>query len=355
MTSKKNLEIYLKKKQYTFEAVNCIICNLSNFELLSEKDRYGLSMSVVICVKCGLVQTTPRMTKNTSKEFYDNEYREIYENGVRVTERSFQAEYDKGKVINNFINDVIGEKFTKKFVVEIGTGALERLGERHQFIDAYRFRFYDHALGEPGWPAKPLLAAARAWLGNDHEYHELFLAGLLVAVHRRPPREARRHALGLIAGRVAEFTQNHITQHKRRPVVCAEVVAGAFWEAEAVPEHKYALSARVDGRHSFPGIPAPVHFPPETDERPRGAEDEEVDAAYERLAQDCGRLLLAARPELASGIRGLQHVHADAGRRPRGDGLIVTAGDALLPLGCVTPRDLACSPSLEYAGRLSDA
>ena len=232
---------------------------------------------------------------------------------------------------------------------------LERLCERHQFVDAYRFRFYDHALGEPGWPAKPLLAAAHSWLGNDHEYHELFLAGLLVAVHRRPPREARRHALGLIAGRVAEFTQNHITQYKRRPVVCAEVVAGAFWEAEAMPEHKYALSARVDGRHSFPGIPAPVHFPPETDEGPRGAEDEEVDAAYERLAQDCGRLLLAARPELASGIRGLQHVHADAGRRPRGDGLIVTAGDALLPLGCVTPRDLACSPSLEYAGRLSDA
>jgi len=210
---------------------------------------------------------------------------------------------------------------------------LERVCERHQYIDAFRFRFYE----------------------NDHAYHELFLAGLLVAVHRRPPRDARRRALGLIAGRIAEFTQNHITHHKRLPVICAEVVAGAFWEAEAMPEHKYALSACVDGRHSFPGIPAPVPFPPETDEPPRGAEDEEVDAAYERLAQDCGRLLLAARPELASGIRGLQHVHADAGQRPRGDGLIVTAGDALLPLGCVTPRDLALSPSLEYAGRLSDA
>ncbi len=118
-----SFEEKIKEKQYTFETVNCIICNSSNFELLSEKDRYGLSMSVVICKKCGLVQTNPRMTKNTSEEFYDNDYREIYEKGESVTERSFQAEYDKGKVINNFINNVTKEKFTKKFVVEIGTGS----------------------------------------------------------------------------------------------------------------------------------------------------------------------------------------------------------------------------------------
>jgi len=120
---RREFEEKITKKQYTFEAVNCIICNSSNFELLSEKDRYGLSMSVVICKKCGMVQTTPRMTKNTLEEFYDNEYRKIYEYEENGTEHSFQAEYNKGKVINNFINDVISEKITKKFVVEIGTGA----------------------------------------------------------------------------------------------------------------------------------------------------------------------------------------------------------------------------------------
>lgn len=51
-------------------------------------------MSVIICEKC-LVQTNPRMTENTNKEFYDNEYRETYEKDESVTERSFQAEYDK--------------------------------------------------------------------------------------------------------------------------------------------------------------------------------------------------------------------------------------------------------------------
>jgi hypothetical protein len=224
---------------------------------------------------------------------------------------------------------------------------LGRVLERHERVDAYRFRFYDHVLGEPGWPAKPVIAAAHDWLGDDREYHELFLAGVLVAVHGRPDREAKRLALRLMSHRIAEFTQNHITQHKRLPIACAEVVAGAFWAAEAVPERKFALSVRVDGRYTFPGIPGAVTF-----EREPPSPDDEIDVAYERLAQDCGRLLLAARPEVADGIRALQHVHADAAERPGLDGLIVTAGDALLPLGCVTPRDLARSLSLERVGAL---
>lgn len=111
----------IKTNQYAFEAVDCVICTSSNFELLSEKDRYGLSMYVVICTKCGLVQTSPRMTKNTLNSFYDNEYRKIYEAGT--IRKFFQDEYNKGKIIYNFINNAVDETFTKKFVVEIGTGA----------------------------------------------------------------------------------------------------------------------------------------------------------------------------------------------------------------------------------------
>lgn len=222
--------------------------------------------------------------------------------------------------------------------------ALERVEERHAALDVYRFRFYDHVLGEPGWPAKPVLAAAHEWLGDDYAYHELFLAGLLVAVRQPPEPAVQEQALQLMAGRIAEFTHNHITNHKRLPIACAEVVSGAFWEAEAIPERKFALSVRIDGSDAFPGVPSAAPGPP--------AEPVELLPDYERLAQDCGRLLLAARPDVADGIRALQHVHADARRRPGLDGLIVTAGDSLLPLGCVTPRDLARSPSLERIGGL---
>ena len=36
-----------------------------DIEKLSEKDRYGLFMPVVICKKCGLVQTNPHMTEDS--------------------------------------------------------------------------------------------------------------------------------------------------------------------------------------------------------------------------------------------------------------------------------------------------
>ncbi|MBW2279592.1 MAG: hypothetical protein JRG76_00735 [Deltaproteobacteria bacterium] len=230
---------------------------------------------------------------------------------------------------------------------------LDRELDRRSHIDVYRFRFYDHLMGEPGWPAKPVIAAAHEMLGNEHAYHETFLAGLLVAIGRRPARSARSEALRLISHRIAEFTQNHITSHKRLPIVCAEVVASSFWRAASLPEHKYGLSVRIDGRSTFPGIPAPVSFAREPAEPPANDDEARIDTDYERLAQDCGRLLLAARPRVASGIRGLQHVHADAAQRPEAGGLVVIAGDSLLPLGCVTPGDLAASPSLEPVGRLS--
>ena len=243
-----------------------------------------------------------------------------------------------------------GERVVSATPKGVRARELGRVQERRSYIDAFRFRFYGHVLGEPGWPAKPVIAAAHDWIGDDHEYHELFLAGMLVAVQRRPLRDTKQLALRLMAGRIAEFTQNQITQHKRLPIACSEVVASAYWSAEAIPEHKFGLSVLIDGRCTFPGIPAPVAFTREPEAAARSDEEAEIDAAYERLAQDCGRLLLAARPEIVSGLRGLQHVHADAAQRSAG--LVVVAGDSLLPLGCVTPRDLGESPSLEYVGRL---
>ena len=230
--------------------------------------------------------------------------------------------------------------------------ALGREAERRSVIDVYRFRFYDHPLGDPGWPAEPVTAQATAQIADDVTYHELYQAGLLLAVGRRPSRDTKRLALSLLADRIAEFTQAHVTQRKQIPIVPGEVVAASYWRAASLPEHKYGLSVRIDGDRAFAGIPSPVALPEDPEDPPKDLNDERTDADYERLAQDCGRLLLAARPELAHGVHALQNVHADAARRATQTGLVVVAGDALLPLACVTPRDLCRSPSLEKLGCL---
>ena len=35
--------------QYSYETIDCAVCNQRNFESISEKDRYGFRMDVVVC------------------------------------------------------------------------------------------------------------------------------------------------------------------------------------------------------------------------------------------------------------------------------------------------------------------
>ncbi len=58
---KKQIDQKVEEGTYNFEEVVCSICNGDEFEILATKDRYGLYMPVVICTRCGLIQTNPRM------------------------------------------------------------------------------------------------------------------------------------------------------------------------------------------------------------------------------------------------------------------------------------------------------
>lgn len=120
---KKQLEDKIKNGSYSFTNKSCIVCVMDSFELLAEKDRYGLYMPVVICKNCGLVQTNPTMSKENYKEFYEIEYRQIYDDMFLPSEKFFKEQYDHGKVIYEFIKQSMGHDITNKLVVEIGTGS----------------------------------------------------------------------------------------------------------------------------------------------------------------------------------------------------------------------------------------
>lgn len=65
---------------YDFIEPSCPICgNDDEFDILSEKDRYGLYHPVKACCVCGLVQANRIMTEDAYREFYDSEYRLLYE------------------------------------------------------------------------------------------------------------------------------------------------------------------------------------------------------------------------------------------------------------------------------------
>lgn len=107
--------------EYQFEAVDCCTCNGCDFELLATKDRYGLFMPVVICRRCGLVQTNPRMDQRSYDEFYSSGYRNLY-SGPQPKAEFFDAQYSRGKVIHEFLASS-GFEVTGMFVLEVGCGA----------------------------------------------------------------------------------------------------------------------------------------------------------------------------------------------------------------------------------------
>lgn len=123
LQTKAQVERKIADKTYTFENVKCAVCGSEDYEPLSEKDRYGLYMPVVICRKCGLVQTNPRMTQESYNEFYDSEYRRLYVGTESPTEKFFRGQHEHGRGICEYIGKNTGVEAKNKLVAEVGAGA----------------------------------------------------------------------------------------------------------------------------------------------------------------------------------------------------------------------------------------
>lgn len=107
---------------YKFELVPCCICNNTKFIKLSNKDRYGLYMPVVICPKCGLIQTNPRMMQESYNDFYNYEYRKLYMGIEKPRKDFFFQRYNKGKSIYHYLlnHKLLKMKPSDLLVFEVG-------------------------------------------------------------------------------------------------------------------------------------------------------------------------------------------------------------------------------------------
>jgi SAM-dependent methyltransferase len=109
---------------YWFEDTVCPVCSSEDYEQLAEKDRYGLYCKTVICKKCGLLITHPRMNQASLNQFYSEDYRELYTGSKQAHARFFFLQRRQGYRIINFIRKYDRSiSFRDKFVLEIGCGA----------------------------------------------------------------------------------------------------------------------------------------------------------------------------------------------------------------------------------------
>lgn len=107
---------------YQFEDFKCE-CGAGEeaFDVLAEKDRYGLKSRTVICRKCGLVMTNPRMTQESYDYFYDKEFGKLYRDHDKMDEKYFMTRVEEGQGIYNFIKSNYDGEI--KDVLEIGCAA----------------------------------------------------------------------------------------------------------------------------------------------------------------------------------------------------------------------------------------
>lgn len=90
--------------------------------VISEKDRYGIPVSNILCSKCGLIRSEKIFDEESNNIFYKSFYRDLYSSDNKSNNKFFKNQVERGRsflslVKQNNILDCINN------VVEIGCGA----------------------------------------------------------------------------------------------------------------------------------------------------------------------------------------------------------------------------------------
>lgn len=146
-------------------------------------------------------------------------------------------------------------------VIEAVFGGVEKnnLQERiaaKEYMDAYRFVSGGYTLGDPGWPAEPVIRRADYYCetGQKYAYRELFfLMVLLRAQYGRISKRFWRYFVQnfLDLDELKEKFDLYIDRKEKdkEPVICSELVYRCF--AEATADQKYKISIEPWDRRLF--------------------------------------------------------------------------------------------------------
>jgi hypothetical protein len=219
-------------------------------------------------------------------------------------------------------------------------------------VDVLRMKPRDgHALGSPGLPVEPVSAAAEKLIGLPYDYRNLIMVAYLVwnKSHRTGGEWARllrvlgKEALRELLGKLIEEMRKLTASMSPTPsgdvpdkMTCTEVVATAFWNADP-QRRRYGLRIVIPrSREEYAAVPGPGEG--------LSAEDAEW---LNELRQQSERLLQAVDPEIREKLAARRGLLQTVGASFEAD-----AGSRELPLGLISPKEMATSPSFDEIGRL---
>lgn len=119
----------------------CNLCGSARWEILKQRDRYGLDTPTAKCLVCGLVCLSCRMTPEAYREFYrDGHYRELLTRfwrrpmgGAQMWEDQARYARQLSRWLSPFMNGVCGG-----LLLDLGgsTGIVSELLAKHYNFDA---------------------------------------------------------------------------------------------------------------------------------------------------------------------------------------------------------------------------
>lgn len=118
----KRVREYIESGRYEFTRVGCPVCETGRFRQLAEQDRDGIWHSVVICRRCGLIQTNPRLSEESYADFYSNEYRLLNEGGEEWQSERFTSQRKKAADIYSLLSSEVPEQLDEANILDVGTG-----------------------------------------------------------------------------------------------------------------------------------------------------------------------------------------------------------------------------------------
>ncbi len=101
----------------------CTCCGSNNYFSIYDKDRYGYDVRSNLCMSCGVVFISPRMSEESYMEFYNKSYRQLVScfNKRKIDKITIQNEQEVyANSVYEFIKPHIVNKFDKINLLDVG-------------------------------------------------------------------------------------------------------------------------------------------------------------------------------------------------------------------------------------------
>lgn len=77
---RQSLAAFIADNRISFKIVErCVLCGNTEFDIIAEKDQFGIPLETAMCDHCGLIFSLRQFSNESAKIFYGEYYRKIYE------------------------------------------------------------------------------------------------------------------------------------------------------------------------------------------------------------------------------------------------------------------------------------